>query len=156
MKRKALPVLVSTFGVFTVALVAAVALTSPVTAAPELGEAEAVACTSCHDKPGSKLLTDKGKYYEEMRSFAGYDEIISAFQRCTTCHDRKPGSSKLTRIGRKFAGTVGGMRELCDTMRPETERIHAEDQEQEAETDAPDGTDDPEGKTAPAARCADR
>jgi hypothetical protein len=74
-------------------------------------------CTSCHDKPGSKLLTDSGKYYETMRSLDGYDAIKASFDRCTTCHDRRPGSKKLTRKGKDFAAIVKDMPGLNVWMR---------------------------------------
>ena len=59
-------------------------------------------CTSCHDKPGSKLLTDQGKYYESQGSLHGFDELEEEFQRCTYCHSRKPGSEKLTKVGKRY------------------------------------------------------
>ena len=74
-------------------------------------------CTTCHDKPGSKLLTDSGKYYEAMKSLEGYDAVKTSFGRCTTCHDRKPGSKKLTRKGKDFAGLVIDMPGLSQWMK---------------------------------------
>lgn len=81
-------------------------------ASNEIAEAEGLACTACHDKPGSKLYTDKGKYYEAVGTLEGYDEILTSFSACTSCHVRKPGSSKLTSRGRLFARVMNDMDEL--------------------------------------------
>lgn len=85
---------------------------SPVAASEELAEAEAQQCTACHDKPGSKLLTGKGKYYEVTRSLDGYDAVTRIFGECTSCHKKKPGSMKLTATGREFAEIIGDMEGL--------------------------------------------
>lgn len=69
-------------------------------------------CTACHDKPGSKLLTDVGKYYETTHTLDGYDSLKQSFGRCTTCHVRKPGSTKLTKKGKQFAELVKDMDSL--------------------------------------------
>lgn len=74
-------------------------------------------CTSCHDKPGSRLLTDAGKYYETMHSLAGYDTLRTTFGRCTSCHVRKPGSRKLTRRGQEYAALVKDMPALGEWIR---------------------------------------
>lgn len=73
-------------------------------------------CTLCHDKPGSKLLTDMGIYYDTQRTLEGYEEIKGSFGRCTSCHVRKPGSEKLTREGKKMADLVDSMKELREWM----------------------------------------
>jgi hypothetical protein len=86
-------------------------------ASEKIATATGKSCTSCHDKPGSKLLTDSGKYYETMRSMAGYDSLKASFGGCTTCHDRKPGSKKLTKKGQDFAGLVKDMPGLNQWMR---------------------------------------
>ena len=69
-------------------------------------------CTTCHDKPGSKLLTDQGMYYELTRNLDDYEKIESAFGRCTHCHSRKPGSKELTDKGKAMLEAVGDMEEL--------------------------------------------
>jgi cytochrome c553 len=102
---------------------AALALTSAVLAAGAAMASQRIAtdtgrsCTSCHDKPGSKLLTDAGKYYESMHTLDGYDQVKQSFGRCTSCHDRKPGSKKLTRRGRQFADMVKDMAGLGAWMK---------------------------------------
>ncbi len=83
-------------------------------ATEELGRTEDLTCTVCHDKPGSKLLTDKGKYYELMRSMDGFADLETSFGQCTFCHRRKPGSKKLTRAGKGFAAVLGGMEALVE------------------------------------------
>ena len=83
-------------------------------ATEELAETENLACTSCHDKPGSKLLTDQGKYFELMRSMDGFAELNASFGNCTFCHRRKPGSQKLTKAGRGFAHALGNMEALVE------------------------------------------
>ena len=74
-------------------------------------------CTVCHDKPGSKRLTDSGKYYEAMHTLDGFDEIKSSFGRCTTCHVNKPGSKKLTKKGQQLAASVKDMNELREWVK---------------------------------------
>ena len=111
----------------TLALVLAIAATLvlasiPASSTPAMGEAEALTCTACHDKPGSKLLTDKGKYYELMGSFEGLEDLEKAFASCTDCHVKKPGSKKLTRQGKKFNSSIQnmeGLREWLKTAHPE-------------------------------------
>lgn len=66
-------------------------------------------CTACHDKPGSKLLTDQGKYYETTGSLEGFDELESSFGRCTYCHVKKPGSLKLTKVGKRYQWMMDDM-----------------------------------------------
>jgi len=78
----------------------------------EIGKETGEKCTLCHDKPGSKLLTDKGIYYDTQRTLEGFDEIKGSFGRCTSCHVRKPGSEKLTKEGKKMAELVDDMEEL--------------------------------------------
>ena len=90
-------------------------------ASNELAETENLVCTSCHDKPGSKLLTDKGKYFELMRTLDTYDEVTELFGQCTSCHSRKPGSLKLTAMGRRFSHLVedmDGLKTLLETEHP--------------------------------------
>ena len=112
------------FTLFTLVLAFAFALLAtslPVLATPEMADAEAMKCTVCHDKPGSKLMTDQGKYYELMGTMDGFDEIEQAFTECTACHVKKPGSKKLTRQGKKFYSSVKdmeGLRDWLDTNHP--------------------------------------
>ena len=94
---------------------AAVLTASEAMASEEIAEAEGgMACTVCHDKPGSKLYTDQGKYYEATGSLQGFDQIIDAFRACTTCHVKKPGSERFTPQGRRFVGVMRDMTELRD------------------------------------------
>jgi formate-dependent nitrite reductase cytochrome c552 subunit len=76
-----------------------------------IAQKQGLNCTVCHDKPGSKLLTDRGKYYEALGSLEGYDSVVT-FAACTDCHTRKPGSHKLTRTGKRFADVVHDMEGL--------------------------------------------
>jgi hypothetical protein len=87
-------------------------LATPLPASEALAKKEQVACTDCHDKPGSRRLTDKGKYFEVTRTFRGYDRLIADFGKCTACHVKQPGSQKLTEQGRRLAEAVSGMQEL--------------------------------------------
>lgn len=96
--------------VLTLALVATAA---PAFASKEIAATEGMSCTACHDKPGSIRLTNRGKFYELMGSFEAYDELSEKFGACTTCHKRRPGSTKLTAEGKKFKELHGGMETLC-------------------------------------------
>jgi hypothetical protein len=89
----------------------------PAEASKEIAEKTELACTACHDKPGSKLLTDQGKYYEAMGSLEGYDTVMQVFGSCTHCHVRQPGSQKLTPAGRKFSEMMQGMSAFQDWVR---------------------------------------
>jgi cytochrome c553 len=92
----------------------AAASPQPAAATEKLGQDLKVSCAACHDKPGSKLLTDQGKYFELMRSFDGFAEVRATMGSCTTCHVRKPGSQKLTAKGKQFRDTVHTMPGLRD------------------------------------------
>jgi cytochrome c2 len=101
-----------------VLLVAAATITAVVatnaSASEELGKRENLSCTACHDKPGSKLLTDKGKYYELRRTTEGFDDLKATFGKCTACHDTKPGSLELTAKGEQFRAMVADMDGLAE------------------------------------------
>jgi cytochrome c553 len=108
-----------------IALLAVVGLLwqgGPAVASNEIAKQENnMVCTSCHDKPGSKLLTDEGKYYELMGTLEGFTNVETVFGKCTSCHVRKPGSLKLTPNGRKFERLVGdmqGLREMLEADHP--------------------------------------
>jgi cytochrome c553 len=99
----------------TVLLLAAAGLlvsAAPTRASEKLAADTGLKCTSCHDKPGSKLLTDRGKFFEMRRSIEGFDAIRSSFGRCTSCHARTPGSARLTKKGRQMSEMVKDMAEL--------------------------------------------
>lgn len=132
-----------------IALVAAsfsvLLLASGAFASEQLAESQNLVCTVCHDKPGSKLLTDKGKYFELMRSMDGYAELEASFGSCTFCHRRKPGSTKLTKAGKGFANAMGGMQALVEWV----EELHPAWPESEIPEQAP--LDEETGATAPEA-----
>lgn len=94
-------------------VIAAVAVLTAASAAAlateELARETATTCTACHDKPGSRLLTDRGKYFELMRTTDGFERVIENFGRCTYCHKSKPGSIRLTREGKRFEQMLGDM-----------------------------------------------
>ena len=72
-------------------------------ATERLARQEKVECTVCHKKEGGKKLTDKGKYYETLRTFNGYDKLTEQFGNCLYCHKHKAGSKKLTKEGKRIA-----------------------------------------------------
>ncbi len=78
-------------------------------ASNEIAGKTGLVCTACHDKPGSKRLTDRGKYYELMGDLEGFEEIGEAFGSCTACHVKKAGSKRLTAEGRRLKRAIGGM-----------------------------------------------
>lgn len=82
-----------------------------------LGKQEKLECTACHDKPGSRLLTDQGKYYETLRTLDGFAELKASFGKCTSCHVSKPGSQKLTKEGKRFQEMVEDMTGLGEWMK---------------------------------------
>jgi hypothetical protein len=98
-------------------LAGAVALAGAGLASERIATQTGRSCTSCHDKPGSKLLTDAGKYYEVMKTMDGFTEIKASFERCTVCHERRPGSKKLTKRGKQFAEIAQDMPGLNQWMR---------------------------------------
>ncbi len=113
--------------ILLLAIVLTAALGSgPVQASNAIAAKESLTCTVCHDKPGSRLLTNKGKYYETMKSLEGYDQV-TAFAECTNCHVRKPGSQKLTATGKRFAGAVhdmAGLRKWLEENHPGLQKSH--------------------------------
>lgn len=102
-----------------IGMTAAVALLAGTLASgsEKLAEQESLSCTACHDKPGSKLLTDQGKYFETMRTLAGFDDLKATFGACTSCHVTKPGSKKLTAKGKEFRDMVQDMEGLGAWMK---------------------------------------
>lgn len=108
------------------AILAAAILASVVTlavASEKLAHDTGKTCTACHDKPGSKLLTDEGKYFETTRSFDGYAQLRESFGKCTACHVRRPGSHRLTKKGQQFAELakdMAGIRKLMAESHPRT------------------------------------
>ena len=98
----------------------------------QIAEQEDLNCTACHDKPGSKLLTDRGVYYEFKGTMDGYEKLSDTFGRCTSCHVRKPGSTKLTKQGKRFNAIIADMDEL---------RVWLDEQHPEPATDLPVGKD---------------
>lgn len=103
-------------GIALAAVVILIAWAGAPRASEKLARDTGRACTACHDKPGSKLLTDQGKYFETTRALDGYEELKASFARCTACHVRRPGSSKLTRKGQKFAEVAKDMVDLRDWL----------------------------------------
>jgi len=100
-----------------VALATTVGLTgSGILATESIGTKEKVECTVCHEKAGGKKLTDKGKYYETLRTFEGYDKLTEKFGNCLYCHKRKPGSKKLTKEGKQLAEVVRNMEGLFEWL----------------------------------------
>jgi hypothetical protein len=83
----------------------------------KVGKQEGLSCSVCHDKPGSKLLTDQGKYYETTRTLAGFEDLKATFGACTSCHVTKPGSKKLTPKGKEFQDLVKDMEGLGAWMK---------------------------------------
>ncbi|MCC6652271.1 MAG: hypothetical protein IT348_14050 [Candidatus Eisenbacteria bacterium] len=94
------------------AIFALLAVASASHASEKLGRDTGKECVACHDKPGSKLLTDRGKYFEVMHTLDGYDQVKASFGQCTSCHVRKPGSKKLTRKGQQMASMARDMAAL--------------------------------------------
>ena len=86
-------------------------------ATDEIAKENDLKCAACHDKAGSKLLTDKGLYFEATGSLEGYDELTESFGQCTQCHVRKPGSTKLTKTGNQVAEVVDDMGELREWLK---------------------------------------
>lgn len=90
---------------------------SPLAASPPIAEQESLTCTVCHDKPGSRLMTDRGKYYEARGTLEGYDDLVALFGQCTTCHDTRPGATDLTETGECFLRVVNDMEGLETWMK---------------------------------------
>ena len=83
----------------------------PAQASNQIAKKEGLACTVCHDKPGSKRLTNQGLYYQQIGSLDGYDKF-AAFGDCASCHDTRTLSKKLTPTGRRFLSVVKDMKGL--------------------------------------------
>ena len=143
--RVALPGLTLGLLAFAAILTASEAMASEAIAEAEGG----IACTVCHDKPGSRLYTDQGKYYEATGSLVGFDEVVQAFRACTTCHVKKPGSEKFTPQGRRFLGIMRDMTELRDwamKAHPPTEDVEPVDVSADDDPFADVGDEDSTGE----------
>jgi formate-dependent nitrite reductase cytochrome c552 subunit len=117
-------------GIVGVGMLLAAITVQPVSATEAYAKKENLTCTACHDKPGSKLLTDKGKYYELMHTLSGFDDVKAAFGQCTTCHVRKPGSKRLTATGRNYKKLIHdmkGLRDFLNSMHPRLMSSPADD-----------------------------
>lgn len=123
----------------TLALLTLVALVAflpqSASATKAMAQQENLECTSCHDKPGSKLLTDRGLYYELMGSFDGYAQLQGKFERCTSCHSKKPGSKKLTETGEKYKFVADDMEGLRTWLMEQHPRPAEKKQEQQPDSD---------------------
>jgi len=84
--------------VFALAITGVVVVTSAF-ATQEIATKEDLKCRVCHVKKGTKLFTDKGKYYELKRTLVDYDLLIHVYKKCTACHSREPGDKTLTPKG---------------------------------------------------------
>lgn len=127
------------FGSLILAFVAILLTVEPTVASNNIARTEELACTSCHDKPGSKLLTDRGKYYEAMGTVEGYEALTERFSRCTSCHVRKPGSPKMTQTGRKYQWMLqdmNGLREWLMDQHPVRPSAYDEELEGTPESDS--------------------
>ena len=94
-------------------LLAGLLAAGPALANQEIAKKEGLKCTACHDKAGSKLLTDKGKYYEYMKTMDGYDSVVKQYKKCTTCHSTEPGSLKLTKKGEELKAKGETMKHIA-------------------------------------------
>ena len=100
------------------ALAAWAALPAPEAMASQpIADDTGLACTACHDKPGSKLLTGRGKFFELMGTVEQYDALAAEYGDCTACHARKPGSTRLTARGREAKERLGDMAGVCRELR---------------------------------------
>ena len=99
----------SILAALVVAAVGLLVVGAPVDASNAIAEKTGIACTVCHDKPGSKLMTDKGKYWEAVGTLDGFDEIQERLAECTDCHVKKPGSKKLTETGKRYQWIIQDM-----------------------------------------------
>jgi len=104
-------------------------------ASNQIAQKEGLPCTTCHDKPGSKLFTDQGKYYEEMHTLKGYDDVVVAFSKCTSCHEKKPGAKRLTERGERYKWVVNDMEGLRQWLWENHPRGQARAAEVEKNTD---------------------
>jgi hypothetical protein len=106
------------FAKLGVPIVAAVLVTlgAGTLATEKLARKENADCTVCHKKSGGKKLTDKGKYYETLRTFNGYDKLTEKFGNCLYCHKHKPGSKRLTKEGKRIAKVVKDMNGLFEWL----------------------------------------
>ncbi len=110
-------------------------------ATEEIADSEKLECAVCHEPPDSELLTDRGKYYELMRSLEGFESVIEKFESCSYCHAREPGSDELTRDGVRFdwmMRDMKGLRAWLDEYHPWNP-----EERQSQDSDEKDGDGDP-------------
>ena len=66
----------------------------------------------------------------------GFAEISSSFGKCTACHVRKPGSTKLTRQGKRFQWMIEDMEGLRDLVLSEHPELVVPGSGEAAESDS--------------------
>ena len=114
------------FGLFPILGVLAALLSfgggSPSLASEEVGKQEELDCSVCHsdEQQSAETLTDRGLYYEYLRSLEGYDQVLERFENCTYCHAETAGSKSMTPRGYRFRW----MMEDMDGLRAWLEENH--------------------------------
>lgn len=81
-------------------------------ASGEIAEQEGLECAICHDDPEIAKLSDRGRYFQYMRTLEGYELVVQQFGRCTYCHVKDPGSLDLTKDGYRFRWMMEDMEGL--------------------------------------------
>jgi len=81
-------------------------------ASEEIAEEQDLACDVCHVDPEADQLTDRGRYFEYLRTLEGYEAVIERFGRCIFCHVQEAGSEEFTQEGMRFRWMMDNMQGL--------------------------------------------
>jgi hypothetical protein len=94
-----------TLGLIPITVVA-LALTAgfPAAGSEEIAEQQSLECQVCHADVEADIqtLTDRGLYFQFVRTLDGYEQVLEKFQSCTYCHADRAGSQHLTSEGYRF------------------------------------------------------
>ena len=100
MNRKlgSLPILATPFAL------AIAGMPTPAVGSETIGEQEGLDCQVCHAnvEAAAETLTDRGLYYQYLRTLDGYAQVLEKFESCTYCHADGVGSQGLTPEGHRF------------------------------------------------------
>ena len=88
----------------TTLALAAAGMPAPASGSEKIGEQEGLECQVCHAnvEAAAETLTDRGLYYQYLRTLEGYEQLLQRFENCTYCHADGAGSKGLTPDGYRF------------------------------------------------------
>ena len=90
-------------------------------------------CSVCHVDVETDLLTDRGKYYQMMRTLEGYEAVLERFGECTYCHVKEAGSLAMTDEGQRFKWMMEDMKGLKAWLAERHPKAEGDEEGEDAE-----------------------